>query len=206
MKSHWLLGVLGISLVSGGCYFNVNIYESDDDDYEDFARSSAMNASETKPIEPPTIFTEGRYRFSAQPDEGTLVNEITGEGVTTVINFRRDSEMESIPFDESAVVTRSGASYIHIPLGGGVGDEPGYDPEDVDRLAEVLSATEGNVLLHCASGGRARTIWTAYLIKYEGVSEAEATERAQKAGQEPSSLDRLLGKPSAYTPPPKDEG
>ena len=140
--------------------------------------------------------------------ESSLTHETAQavNNVTTVINFRRDSEMESVPFDEAQVIEDLGADYVHIPLGGGVGDEPGYDPEDVDRLAEVLQNSEGNVLLHCASGGRARTIWTAYLIKHEGLSEAEAIERAQRVGQQPSSLDRLLGKPSAYTPPAEEEG
>ena len=207
MKSHWLLGVSGIALLAGGCYFNINVYEyaDDEDDWEAAAAESTFAAKEFKPIEPPTIYTEGRYHFSAQPDVDTLRNEIKDSGVTTVVNFRRDVEMETVPFDEKLVVEDAGATYVHIPLGGGVGEEPGYDPEDVDRLAEVLKSAEGNVLLHCASGGRARTIWTAYLIKHEGLSEEEATRRAQQAGQEPSSLDRLLGKPSAYTPPAKDE-
>jgi len=206
MKSHWLLGVSGLALLAGGCYFNINIYETDDaDDWSAAADAAPILSREVKPIEPPTIYSEGRYHFSAQPDVDTLRDEIKKSGVTTVVNFRRDVEMESVPFDEQLVVEDAGATYVHIPLGGGLGDEPGYDPEDVDRLAEVLKDAEGNVLLHCASGGRARTIWTAYLIKHEGLTEEEATRRAQQVGQEPSSLDRLLGKPSAYTPPAKDE-
>ncbi len=206
MKSHWLLGVSGIALLAGGCYFNINIYENDEeDDWDALAIEAPHLSKELKPVEPPTIYTEGRYHFSAQPDVETLRGEIKDRGVTTVVNFRRDVEMESVPFDERLVVEDAGATYVHIPLGGGVGEEPGYDPEDVDRLAEVLKEAKGNVLLHCASGSRARTIWTAYLIKHEGLSEEEATQRAQKAGQEPSSLDRLLGKPSVYTPPAKDE-
>ena len=146
-------------------------------------------------IEPPTIYQEGRLRFSAQPDRATLENQIEDEGVATVINFRRESEMEErVPFDEREVVENAGAQYVHIPLGGGEDEEPGYDPEDVDRLAQVLKETEGDVLMHCASGGRARTIYTAYLIKHEGLTEEEAVRRAQRVGQPRSPLDRLLGK------------
>ena len=200
------LAVLPIVLT--GCSLNVTVHET----AEKAPTASNVGPGEViivppapKPIDPPTIYAEGRYHFSAQPDEGTLKSEIKDSGVTTVVNFRRDVEMESVPFDEATLVDDLGAMYVHIPLGGGVGSEPGYDPEDVDRLAEVLDSTEGNVLLHCASGGRARTIWTAYLIKYEGLSAEEAILRAQKVGQEPSSLDRLLGKPSAYTPPAENE-
>lgn len=194
-----------LPIVMTGCSLDLNVYETADKE-SSLTSETAQSAAAPKPIEPPTIHTEGRYRFSAQPDKETLRDEITANNVTTVINFRRDSEMESVPFDEARIIEDLGADYIHIPLGGGVGDEPGYDPEDVDRLAEVLQNSEGNVLLHCASGSRARTIWTAYLIKHEGLSEAEAIERAQRVGQQPSSLDRLLGKPSAYTPPTEEEG
>lgn len=199
METRKLAGLGAVGLMLGGCYFNVNVYEHGDGD----DAYSEIASQEPEAIEPPTLHRDGRLIFSAQPDEETLRSVVDG-GAATVVNFRRDSEMEGLPFDEADVVTDSGANYIHIPLGGSVGEEPGYDPEDVDRLAEVLKSTEGDVYMHCASGGRARTIWTAYLVKYEGLTEAEATERAQKAGQEPSSLDRLLGKPSAYTPTEKE--
>ena len=146
-------------------------------------------------IAPPTIYRDGRLRFSAQPDRVTLENQIEDEGVTTVINFRRESEMEErVPFDEREIVENAGARYVHIPLGGGEDEEPGYDPKDVERLAQILTETDGNVLMHCASGGRARTIYTASLIKHEGLSEEEAVRRAQRVGQPRSPLDRLLGK------------
>ncbi|MCA9279130.1 MAG: dual specificity protein phosphatase family protein [Phycisphaeraceae bacterium] len=159
------------------------------------------NSAENIPdIDPPHLHRDGNLLFAAQPDE-TTIQTLPSEGVTTVINFRTQSEMdERVPFDEADIVTNAGMQYIHIPLGGGVDEEPGYDPEDVDRLAEVLDRAQGNVLLHCASGGRARTIWTAYLIKYKRLSERDAIFRAQRAGQPPSSLDRLLGRESVYEP------
>ena len=202
-----LLSLLLMPIILAGCSFNLTIHETESRPAPSRVTvQHAEPAPAPKPIDPPMIHAEGRYHFSAQPDEGTLRGEIGDMGVTTVVNFRRDVEMESVPFDEAKLVGDLCATYVHIPLGGGVGEEPGYDPEDVDRLAEVLENAEGKVLLHCASGGRARTIWTAYLIKYEGLTEEEAVLRAQKVGQEPSSLDRLLGKPSAYEPPADDEG
>lgn len=198
--------VLPIALITlgvSGCSFDITVHE-----YDHHWDKEHMQEHETEiaEIEAPTIHREGRLMFSAQPDEDTIY-ELAEAGTTTIINFRRESEMEDrVPFDEAEIVTDAGASYVHIPLGGGVGDEPGYDPEDVDRLATVLENAKGDVLLHCASGGRARTIWTAYLIKHEGMSEEDAIERAQKVGQPPSSLDRLLGKPHSYTPPADDEG
>ncbi len=205
MKLSQLIALGGAAFFMSGCYISLNVYEDDEHEFQN--EISATEVVIIDPIDPPTIHREGRLMFSAQPDAGTI-KELAGEGMTTVVNFRRDVEMEKyVPFDEADVVADAGASYVHIPLGGGLDDEPGYDPEDVDRLASVLENAKGDVLLHCASGGRARTIWTAYLIKYEGLSEADAITRAQKVGQQPSSLDRLLGKEHSYVAPEKeDEG
>lgn len=195
-------GICGLALsvvVLGGCTFDVNIYEGGEG--EEFEREVV---AAPVVIEAPALHRDGRLVFSGQPDEGTLRAVVAG-GAGTVVNFRRESEMKDLPFDEGDIVEDAGGSYVHIPLGGSVGEEPGYDPEDVDRLAEVLKGAGGDVYMHCASGGRARTIWTAYLVKYEGLSEEEATLRAQRAGQEPTPLERLLGKPSAFTAPSKDE-
>lgn len=203
MKPTALLLLALVALAGAGCSFDVNVYEYGDDapNAKPGPEAHAPAAAEgPASIPPPTVFADGRLRFSAQPDEATLRAEIAS-GATTVVNFRRDSEMEALPFTEARVVKQAGASYVHIPLGGSPGEEPGYDPEDVDRLAEVLKNAEGNVYMHCASGTRARTIWTAYLVKYEGLSEENAILRAQKVGQEPAPLDRLLGKPSAYVAP-----
>jgi uncharacterized protein (TIGR01244 family) len=202
------LTVLGCaSLMMIGCSLSLTVYETDDHDGERYHDGAMSEVNTIDPIDPPTIHREGRLMFSAQPDENTI-QELADSGMTTVINFRRDIEMEKyVPFDEAEAIAGTGASYVHIPLGGGINDEPGYDPEDVDRLAAVLESAKGDVLLHCASGGRARTIWTAYLVKYEGLSEAEAITRAQKVGQQPSSLDRLLGKEHSYVAPvEEDEG
>lgn len=205
MKLSQLIALGGAAFFMSGCYISLNVYEDDEHEFQN--EIAATEVVVIDPIDPPTIHREGRLMFSAQPDAGTI-KELAGEGMTTVVNFRRDVEMEKyVPFDEADVVADAGASYVHIPLGGGLDDEPGYDPEDVDRLASVLENAKGDVLLHCASGGRARTIWTAYLIKYEGLSEADAITRAQKVGQQPSSLDRLLGKEHSYVAPEKeDEG
>lgn len=192
-----VLGLIAVGLC--GCTFDVNIYEGDE---HEGAGPVEIAWAEPVVIEAPALHREGRLVFSAQPDEGTL-RSVVSEGAGTVVNFRRESEMEGVPFDEAAVVEGAGARYVHLPLGGSPGEEPGYDPEDVDKLAEVLKNAEGDVYMHCASGGRARTIWTAYLVKYEGLSEEEAILRAQRVGQEPSALDRLLGKPSAYEVPEK---
>ena len=176
------IGFACLALVAGGCSHMQHL-----------GAGGGQVAAQAAEIEPPVIHRDGRLLFSAQPDPQTL-QALAQEGTSTVISFRRDSEMEALPFNEADVVEQAGMSYVHIPLGGGMDEEPGYDPEDVDRLAEVLEQTDGDVLMHCKSGTRARTIWTAYLIKHEGLSEAEAVLRAQAVGQKPSALDRLLGR------------
>ena len=201
------LTLTSLTLSTTGCSLSLTVYETEDDDGDHGQAVALVEEHEIDPIDPPTIHREGRLMFSAQPDEGTL-EDLAEAGMTTVINFRRGFEMEDyVPFDEAEVVADTGASYVHIPLGGGLDDEPGYDPEDVDRLAAALEGAKGDVLMHCKSGGRARTIWTAYLIKYEGLSERDAITRAQGVGQQPSSLDRLLGREHAYVAPvEEDEG
>ncbi len=133
----------------------------------------------------------GRFRFAGQPDEQTLRQQITGDGVGLVVNCRRDSEMERVPFDEAALIDDLGADYARIPMAG----DAGYSPAQVDEFARLVSKSSGPVLIHCASGGRARTIWTAYLVRYEGKSIDEAIAMARQAGASDDPLQQLLGEP-----------
>jgi protein tyrosine phosphatase (PTP) superfamily phosphohydrolase (DUF442 family) len=80
--------------------------------------------------------------------------------------------------------------FVEIPLGG----NEGYAPEDVAALKAALgSRKEGKVLLYCASGGRAMTLWIAHLVMNEGLTLEAAQERARAAGMlRRSGLERLL--------------
>lgn len=136
-------------------------------------------------------FRAGRIAVSAQPTAGDL-RRVRERGVGTVINLRSNKEMadrEAVPFDEAAEVADLGMTYVHIPLGG----DDGYSPEDVDAFARALEACDGDAIIHCASGGRARAMWSAYLIRERGWTPEQAERLRRTLGEKPGALERLLG-------------
>ena len=133
----------------------------------------------------------GRLYFGGQPTRDDL-EALRRDGVSLVINLRSVSEVEDrerTPFDPAAAAERLGMTYVHIPMGG----SDGYETEQVRAFAEALEASNGSALIHCASGGRARAVWMAYLITERGYAPAEAKAVARSLGQKPSALERLAG-------------
>lgn len=152
------------------------------------------------------FYRAGDLIFGPQPDADGF-SQFKAEGVTTVINLRSNEEMADLiteaGLDETATLQATGLRYIHIPLGG----DDGYAPEDVEAFANAVETAEGPVLIHCFSGGRARTMWQAYLVKHRGYSLREAEAVAATIGGTPTSLEMLLGRdvrPSLGAPLPKD--
>ena len=119
-----------------------------------------------------------RDQFEALENTGTLV-----------INSRTDAERERIDFDQEELLGRINVAYARVPMGG----DDGYSPEQVAAFAAVFEAHDGPVLMHCASGGRSRTLYAAYLIEYQGFTPDRAMDAIRTLGQGPSSLERLLG-------------
>lgn len=114
-------------------------------------------------------------------------------GVDKVINLRPASEMSAIPgFDEPALASQHALNYLSIPIGG---TEHPYTPEALERFAQAVAASEGKVLLHCASGGRAGQLYAAYLVKYEGRTPEEALRSIESLGAWPLPMERLLNRP-----------
>ena len=115
---------------------------------------------------------------AGQPDEAAFA-AYAADGVTTVVNLRTPAEMsdpDQVAFDQTALLDQLGLRYVEVPIGGEVYP---YSPAAVDALAEAIQQSEGKVLLHCRSAGRASQIWAAYLIKYQGLSENEAVRHAE---------------------------
>lgn len=133
--------------------------------------------------------------IAGQPDEAELA-AMRDEGVTTVINLRSTREMDRLEraetgaFNQAIVVETAGMEYVHIPLGG----DDGYSPDDLDAFAAAIEKSDGKVLVHCGSGGRARSMWAAYLISNRGYTPAEAEAVIQTLGDQPSATERLLGR------------
>ncbi|UCF66725.1 MAG: hypothetical protein JSV80_13185 [Acidobacteriota bacterium] len=134
----------------------------------------------------------GPIFVSGQPSEEAL-RRLAREGVTVVVNVRTSEEMadrERVAFDEQALLAELGIDYEHIPLGG---DEFPYTPEAVDAFAQALARHEHGALLHCASGRRVSHLWTAYLVRYHGLSLEDAMAHGEVINLGTFPLDGLLG-------------
>lgn len=138
------------------------------------------------------LYRDGDVMISGQPTQ-EMLQELAADGVAVVINCRTAEEAASVEFAEPAFVRSLGLSYVELPLGG----KAGYEPADADRLAATLREHAGKkVLIHCASGGRATTLWLSHMVRGEGMSVDQAMERARKAGMlRTNPLERLIGKP-----------
>ena len=70
-----------------------------------------------------------------------------------------------------------------------------HTPAVLEQFAKTVEGTDGKVLLHCASGGRAGHLYAAYLVKYQGKSPDEAMRAVEGFGVWPLPMERLLGEP-----------
>ncbi len=129
------------------------------------------------------FYRAGQLTFGPQPD-AAMLETFRAEGTTTIINLRSREEMTDLiveeNLDEAAALDAAGVRYVHIPLGG----DDGYEPADVEAFASAVESARGPVLIHCYSGGRARTMWQADLVKHRGYSLAEAEEITASIGGE----------------------
>ncbi len=138
-----------------------------------------------------------RVYIGGQPERAAL-SRMRTLGVDTVVNLRTDEEMSDprqVAYDERAEAESLGMRYVHVPAGG---PKHAYSPAAVEQLAAAIAASDGKVLLHCASGRRASHLWVAYLVRYEGLSleQAMAHGRAINFGDLP--LEGFLGQPVSF--------
>lgn len=137
------------------------------------------------------LSSDGDVFVGGQPSE-SLLHELADQGVTLMINCRTAGEAASVPFSQAALAKSLGMNFVEIPLGG----NEGFAPEDVVALKAALESRKGGkVLLYCAGGGRATTLWLAHLVMNEGLTLEAAQERARATGMlRRSGLERLLGR------------
>lgn len=143
--------------------------------------------------EPVTVYRDGRFLVSAQPDEATI-RAVHAEGVGTIISCRSDEEMAELGFDEPALAQSLGMRYVHVPMG----RDHGYSPDQLATFTRAMRESDGPVYVHCASGGRARTAVMAYLIREQGYSVNEARNAAVRLGEDRPALDQMLGETVVY--------
>ena len=116
--------------------------------------------------------------FLAGPPTERGLREAKARGVTTVVNLRTPEEMQrSVKFDEPALVSKLGMTYVSIPVRGDAAYP--YSPEALKKFVEAVRATKGDVLLHCTIGWRASHLWAAYLIHERGIPVDAALANAR---------------------------
>lgn len=139
------------------------------------------NLTQTQPL------NNSRVTITGQPTAEQL-NNLKGTN-TLVINSRTDAESSRIDFNQQELLNQINVDYARVPMGG----DNGYTPDQVAAFAAAFEAHDGPVLMHCASGGRSRTLYAAYLIEYKNFSPDRAMDVIRAMGQGPSGLEMLLG-------------
>jgi len=160
----------------------------------------AMSLAESNHTSPEKLNPEGYFKtlsksgntyIAGQPDQTSLQN-FKEYGVTAVISLRTPAEMSDatkVPYDEAAEITALGVEYIQIPMNG----RRPYSEDLLDQFMKAYDKHEGRVLLHCKSGVRASQMWTAFLVKHEGMSLAEARQIGEQINLSGAPLNGLLG-------------
>jgi uncharacterized protein (TIGR01244 family) len=106
-------------------------------------------------------------------------------GIKTVVNLRHHSEVKD--FDEAAVVTALGLTYVNLPWNG---------PDELsdavfDRGRELLNTAERPLMMHCSSANRVGPIWIAWRILDGGATwEAAYAEAVQIGMRTPAYADK----------------
>ena len=129
------------------------------------------------------LFRDGSVYFAGQPQEAAFRRLAEDEGIKTVINTRRRSELENLGFDEIALIEELGMSYLELPF-----SYDSFSAEDVDRFAEILAATDAPVLVHCGSSNRVGGLWACYLALYRDHELEESIRLGKAAGLRSSSM------------------
>lgn len=149
--------------------------------------AAAAPAADTRPFLDRAL-RDGDVYIAAQP-LATDFPGIQAAGVTRVFNLRTDDEMRTAGIDGAALAGAHGMRYAASPVAGAAG----FTPEVLEAFAREMESGSGPMLLHCASGGRAGNLYAAWLVRYRGLSPAEAMARVAPLGLWPLPMERLLG-------------
>lgn len=156
------------------------------------AKTAATAPEVTLPSLLPAATRRDQVLIAGQPSRADLAT-LKDRGISRVINLRTPTEMQDrnlVPFDEAAILAEAGIEYVVIPIGGTTYP---FRPEALEAYAQTLRDAKGEVLLHCASGGRASVLHAAYEVKYLGKTPDEAMRSLESIGAWPLPLERLTG-------------
>ncbi len=119
-------------------------------------------------------FTEDGILVGGQPTPGQL-QTLSDLGYSTVVNLRMPQENEST---DAASVESLGMDYEWIPVAGA----QGVNETNARRLAEILKAADGPVVVHCASGNRVGALFAMKAFYVDGKSPEDALAAGRAAG------------------------
>ena len=119
--------------------------------------------------------SEGAFYQSAEMQPDALVDTVKEHGIKTVIDLRRDADMDDTTWfeRERAALEKEGIRYVRLPANQVPKDET------VDAFLEIAKdAAERPILVHCEHGqGRSVLFAALYRIEFEGWDP----ERARRA-------------------------
>src|SRR3954454_3751733 len=106
------------------------------------------------------------------------VAEAARQGFVAIVNNRPDDEQPGQPSgaEIEAAAKANGLSYRAIPI-----THAGFSTNQVDAMAEALSAAQGPLLAFCRSGTRSTLVW-ALARGRMGDDPAELSDKAEAAG------------------------
>ena len=108
-----------------------------------------------------------------QPSEAQFL-EAKAQGYRTIINLRGVGEPGTDV--QPGLMEREGLTYVHIPING----PPDITVEKARQLAAALEASDGPVMVHCASGNRVGALFAlkSFFIDGSNLDDAMACGRA----------------------------
>ena len=113
---------------------------------------------------------------------------LSQQGVRTVIDLRTASEDRG--FDEAAETEKLGLRYIHLPIA----STDDLTPANAAALGKALHGSDGDVLLHCASGNRVGALLALMAAQQEQATPEQALDLGRRAGLkslEPQVVQKL---------------
>lgn len=119
---------------------------------------------------------------------------LKSRGFRTVIDLRTPSEPGFA--EERAAVEAQGLRYVNVPVAGSA-----FSGRDVDAVKAALDqATDGPVLLHCASSNRVGAVW-AVLQARAGMPVEDAMKEGARVGLTSPALADAARRVASEAPP-----
>ena len=122
------------------------------------------------------------------------LDALAAQGVRTVIDLRPDSEDHG--YDEARAAGQRKLRYVQLPIAG----PQDLTPANAATLKRLLDDSDGDVLLHCASGNRAGALLALMAAQEERLPPAQALALGKEAGMK--SLAPIVAKRLGLPPEP----